>query len=237
MSEIAHSLRNNYRDGKPLREFKHLLPRRPTIIEIGAHDGSTTIGFRRLFARARIVAFEPDPRAIAKFRLRSELRDVTLIECAIADRNGEAVFHQSSGRPPGFEGGDWDASGSIRQPTGALALHPWLSFNRQISVPVVRLDDALDRHDIGQIDLIWADVQGAEGDLIRGACEALKRTRFFYTECTQDEEYAGHIGLPEMCALLPDFEIVEVFAHDVLFRNRVFAKTRTWWSFGSAAPA
>lgn len=186
------SARAALRDGKPLQEFKQLLPRRPTIIEVGAHDGSTTLGLRRIFPRARILAFEPEPRAIAKFRSRPELRDVTLVECAVADRNGEATFYQCGGRPPAHAGDDWDGSGSIRAPTRAITAHPWMTFDRQITVPVIRLDDALDRHGIETIDLIWADVQGAEEDLIRGAFHTLKRTRLLYAECTEDEEYSGH---------------------------------------------
>jgi Methyltransferase FkbM domain len=123
MDGITQAARSACRDGKPLPEFKALLPRRPTIIEVGAHDGSTTVGFRRLFPRARILAFEPEPRAIAKFRARAELRDVTLLECAVADRDGQAIFHQCSERPPGYTGDDWDASGSIRKPTGVITAY------------------------------------------------------------------------------------------------------------------
>jgi FkbM family methyltransferase len=227
MANLVQSLRSAYRDGKPLPEFKSLLPRRPTIIEVGAHDGSTTVGFRRLFPRARILAFEPEPRAIAKFRARAELRDVTLLECAVADRGGQATFHQCSGRPPGYTGDDWDASGSIRKPTGVITAYPWMTFDREITIQVVRLDDVA--RNIDAIDLIWADVQGAEEDLIRGAAETLKRTRFFYTECLESGDYDGQIGLSEICALLPEFEIVEVFAYDVLFRNAALPQARSWW--------
>ena len=41
------------------------------------------------------------------------------------------------------------------------------------------------------IDLIWADVQGAEADLIEGGTEALRRTRYFYTEYNNQELIRG----------------------------------------------
>jgi FkbM family methyltransferase len=220
--------RLNLRDGLPLQEFRRLLPRRPNIIEVGAHAGSTTIGFRRLFPRARILAFEPEPRAVAKFKAQPALKDVTLLECAVGDRTGEATFHRSGGRPPGHAGEDWDASGSIRQPTGATTAHPWLTFDHAMTVPLVRLDDVVARHGFDGIDLIWADVQGAEEDLIRGAAETMRKTRYFYTECTSHEEYRGQIGLGQLCALLPDFEIVELFRHDVLLRNRTIPPLGRW---------
>jgi FkbM family methyltransferase len=222
--------RGQLRDGKPLAEFRRLLPRRPTIIEIGAHDGSTTAGFRRVFPRARILAFEPEPRAIAKFKAHPRLRGVTLLECAVGDRTGETTFYRSGGRPPGWTGDDWDASGSIREPTGVTAAHRWISFDH-MTVPVVRLDDAVTRDAFDTIDLIWADVQGAEDAVIRGAADTLRRTRYLYTECIDREEYSGQIGLRELYGLLPDFEVVELFLCDVLLRNRTTPPAKRWPSF------
>jgi FkbM family methyltransferase len=217
--------RGQLRDGKPLAEFRRILPRRPTIIEIGAHDGSTTEGLRHVFPRARIVAFEPEPRAIAKFKSRPSLQGVTLLECAVGDRTGDARFYCSGGRPPGHIGDDWDA---IREPAGVLTAHPWLAFDRQMTVPVVRLDDVVGEYPFDTIDLIWADVQGAEEDLIRGASDTLKKTRYLYTECVDYEGYKGQIGPRELHGLLPDFEIVELFSYDVLLRNKTVPAARRW---------
>jgi 2-O-methyltransferase len=180
-----------------------------------------------LFPRARILAFEPEPRAAARFRSRPSLQDVTLLECAVGAETGETAFYRSGGCPPG-QTGDWDASGSIREPTGALTSHPWLVFDRQMTVPVVRLDDVVKEYALGTINLIWADVQGAEEDLIRGATDTLSRTCYLYTECIDREEYSGQIGLRELYDLLPDFEVVELFLRDVLLRNRTMPPVRRW---------
>jgi FkbM family methyltransferase len=223
--------RSSLRDGKPVHEFKRLMRSRSVIVEVGAHDGATTEGFHALFPRARIIAFEPEPRAIDKFKARHALRGVTLIECAVGDRNGNVVFHRCSGEAPGHPGIDWDASGSIHEPGETRTLHPWLKFDEDITVPIVRLDDELARQGVGPVDLIWADVQGAERELIDGARETLKRTRYFYTECTDAPEYIGQIGLQDMCTMLPDFEVVELFAYDVLFRNKngqLHGRWRRW---------
>jgi FkbM family methyltransferase len=221
------------RDGKPLAEFRQVLPRRPTIIEIGAHDGSTTEGFRLLFPRARIVAFEPEPRAIAKFKARPLLKGIQLVECAVGAQTGTANFYRSGGWPSEYAGiDDWDASGSIRTPAAVTVSHPWLRFDEQITVPITRLDDEIERQRIDLIDLIWADVQGAEEDLIRGAPNALRRTRYFYTEYADREEYRGQITLSDICDLLADFEVVELFTYDVLFRNKNIPGSglwRRWW--------
>jgi hypothetical protein len=63
-------------------------------------------------------------------------------------------------------------------------------------------------------------VQGAEADLIAGAAESLKFTRYFYTEYNENEMYQGQVGLRKLMELLPDFELVVRFPDDVLLRNR-----------------
>src|ERR1700676_4003626 len=40
----------------------------PTILEIGCNDGNDTMAFLRAMPQAKIFCFEPDPRAIARFR-------------------------------------------------------------------------------------------------------------------------------------------------------------------------
>jgi hypothetical protein len=69
------------------------------------------------------------------------------------------------------------------------------------------------------IDFIWADVQGAEGDVIRGGLATFQRTRYFYTEYIDEELYEGQITLDRMIELLPRWTIVERWSDDVLLRN------------------
>jgi FkbM family methyltransferase len=149
----------------------------PVILDIGANDGTHTKTFLKLFPKAIIYAFEPDPRAVARFRANINIGDprVKLFEGAIGDQDGEAEFHVSSGFPPGttpehkvkFPLG-WDLSGSLRAPKKHKEIWPWCKFESTIKVPVLRLDTWADFNDVRKIDFIWADTQGAEGDLITG---------------------------------------------------------------------
>jgi 2-O-methyltransferase len=211
------------RDGKPVREFRRLLRRQPVILEVGANDGSTTQEFLELSPRATILAFEPEPRAAAAFKAR-QLPGVTLLEHAIGARTGETVFYRSGGASPLRPDFDWDLSGSIREPASHLAIHPWCTFERRMTVPISTLDEAVAPYGFVEIDLIWADVQGAEEDLVRGAAQTLKRTRYLYTEYNDNEMYRGQLGLSDLCALIPDFEIMETFHDDVLLRNKTLSK-------------
>lgn len=198
------------------------------ILEIGANDGMHTQQFLDLFPNAIIYAFEPDPRAIKKFKDNVKSERVFLFECAIGAIDGEAIFQASSGLPDNLsdEGKNyfsegWDQSGSLRSPKRHLDLWPWVKFEKTLTVPVKRLDTWFRENHLDQIDLIWADVQGAEVDLIAGGTLAFSRTRFFYTEYSNDELYEGQVSLQKIIDDLKNFEPLQRYPMDVLLKNRV----------------
>jgi FkbM family methyltransferase len=164
----------------------------PVIIEVGANCGQTTLDLLKAMPGARIFAFEPEPRAIAKFREAISSPNVHLFECAIGALNGTAIFHQSSGAEhlPDYREG-WDQSGSIKRPNNHPKVWPWVKFEKQITVPIMTLDEWSTRHQIAKADFIWADVQGAESDLVDGAARFLRSSRYLYTEYSNEEWYEG----------------------------------------------
>lgn len=70
----------------------------PVILEIGANYGTDTEEFLKMFGHLKIYCFEPDPRAIAKFKNRINDKRCTLYELAISDKDGEVAFYFSGGR-------------------------------------------------------------------------------------------------------------------------------------------
>lgn len=188
------------------------------ILDVGCNDGEHTQMFLDLFPFATVYSFEPDPRAIAMYERRITDPRARLIAKAVGNADGEVTFRPSDGRPtPNWPGDSWHYSGSIRAPKNHLKRYPWCRFVREITVPITRLDSLTFDRDI---DFIWADVQGAEADLITGAAETLKRTRFLYTEYSNDELYEGQPTLKQILRWLPSFAVVEVFPDDVLLQNR-----------------
>ena len=67
--------------------------------------------------------------------------------------------------------------------------------------------------------MIWADVQGAEENLIKGGLKTLSHTKYFYTEYEDDELYEGQITLDQIKNLLPNFKAIGYFGNNVLFKN------------------
>jgi 2-O-methyltransferase len=196
----------------------------PTILEIGCNDGNDTLAFLHVMPQAKIYCFEPDPRAIARFKnnLGPHLDKIKLFEIAISDRTGQIGFHASSGGDSDFPDG-WDFSGSIRRPKNHLIEHPSVKFEKTIIVNTCRLDDWCTANDVKQVDFIWMDVQGAEGDVIAGATKILQKTRFLYTEYSNNELYEGQLSLKSLLAQLPSFDVVARYPGDVLLKNRKIA--------------
>jgi len=209
----------------------------PVIIEVGANCGQTTVELLKAMPGATVHAFEPDPRAIAKFHSAISNPRVHLYECAIGAVNGTVNFHQSSGAEhvAGYDKG-WDQSGSIRRPNTHLKVWPWVRFEKQITVPIMTLDTWSEQHQVSAADFIWADVQGAESDLVDGAARFLRSCRYLYTEYSNDEWYEGQITLAGLAGRLPDFALVRRYAMDALFENRRMVQAKTRASFTAYYP-
>lgn len=201
-----------------------------TVLDIGAHHGWQTVELCRCFPQAVIHAFEPDPRAILKFREQVRDSRVVLHEMAIAAADGTALFHVSSGLPPGIPPErmrdypkGWDQSGSLLQPKNHLTRTPWCQFNDTVMVQTRSLDSWASEQKVETVDLIWADTQGAEGSMIQGGGKLLSRTRYLYTEYSNEELYEGEPDLAALLTMLPGFSVVKRYRFDVLLCNQALA--------------
>jgi len=206
------------------------------MVEIGCNDGEDTVRFLTAFPACRIVAFEPDPRAIAKFEsvmMRAGVYSnrCDLVKAAVSDEIGTAPLYMSAGEI-GFHDPEWDKSSSICRPTRHLIRSPEITFpeddSHRRSVVLLTLDTwwGLWREDCPEctaIDLIWCDPQGAQAKIIRGGAEALQSTRWLYIEYYESPLYEGEPTLGEIIMMLPDWELVATYEHEnALFRNTKF---------------
>lgn len=215
---------------EPIYGFLHgLLPglKNPVVIELGAHVGDDTEWIcNHLRQPFTYVAVEPDPRnfVVLKNRMINAARgDVRLYETAVGAEDGVQTFYLSGGRREEHdENYVHTDSSSIKRPDGILQRYPWMQFTES-HVAVYQLDTITKIERLRRVDLIWADVQGAELDLVRGAQETLARTRFFYTECyARTYLYRGQPTLEQIERELPgdDWHVIFRTQTDVLFENR-----------------
>lgn len=166
----------------------------------------------------RLYCFEPDLRCIKKFKRRIKDKSCQLFEIAISNKEGKAEFYLSGG---GQKRGGQDGSSSLKRPKEHTILYPEITFNKKNIIRTKTLDNWVKEHNLDFIDFIWADIQGAERELIEGGINTLNKiTKYFYTEFNDKELYEVQPNLKEICKMLPQFEIVGIFdKYNVLLRN------------------
>jgi len=196
--------------------------RNATFLEIGACDGTETRKFLLALQSQghydfTFYCFEPDPRHADTLTLIAG--ENRFIKKAVGCSDGTVPFYQSFG-----EGNElYYGSSSIRLPKLVLTAWPDMQF-RALTCESITLDTFCAQKGIQQIDFIWADVQGAERDLIAGGQWALAHTNYFYTEYCDGELYDGELTLAGIASRLPDFKLIENWnTGDALFQHKANA--------------
>lgn len=200
-------------------EIKNLINKEnPIIFEIGCADGGDTLEFINTFNDLEIYCFEPEPKNIKLVKERINYPKHHLFEGVISDVNGQLIFNRSRTDNPD----DLSYSGSIKKPKEHLNEWSFIKFDEQITVESITLDKFCEDKNIELIDFIWADVQGAEENLILGGLNTLnKKVRYFYTEYSNKEYYEGQLKLDSLLNLLGDnWELIRDFGSDVLLKNK-----------------
>jgi len=193
----------------------------PVIFEIGAADGNDTQEFVRTFSNCdlRMFCFEPEMTNIDIFKNRKFPSNINLFEGVISNIDGEVEFNRSRIAP------DPNAlrySGSIKKPKEHLNEWPQILFDEKEKVQSVTLDSFCRDNGVELIDFIWADVQGAEEEMIMGGKHAFdSKVRFLYTEYSDKEYYEGQKNLNYITELLgSDWVLLQDFRTDALFANK-----------------
>lgn len=152
----AQSVRTFIRDHERDRGFLHsieLVPRNGVAIDAGANNGLWSLP---VAGRGAVVhAFEPVPAMAAQLRRNIELNRVQGIvvnQLALADQSSRRSLYAVP-----------------RKNTGASSLSHRREDSIAITVDAVTIDEYVDRASIARVDLLKADVEGAEILVFRGA--------------------------------------------------------------------
>ncbi len=194
----------------------------PIIVELGAHCGEDYRWIQELcHTPPHYVMVEPDPRNVqyliddAQFRPRARI-----IIGAVSDHSGFEPFHFCENSVANNH-----ASGSLRAPTEHLECFPEVTFPNVGMVHVYSLDAIFEREWLTKIDLLWADVQGAENLMIAGGANALSHTRYLFMEAEPAVAlYEGVALRKELLGMLPGWTLLGEFEANVLMRNDNFTE-------------
>ena len=217
IQRLIGKLRGVHHGAISMQEMRRLVDRPdPVILEIGAHHGTETLRFLETFEHATVYAFEADPDVAKIWHANVKDPRAELIEMAISSQKGALTFHRSRSTDDTREG---DASGSLKAPTEQMDRFPHIKFDQDITVPAISLDEWVAEAGLDRIDFIWADVQGAEDQLIAGGRQTLEAARHFYTEYGKYQLYQGHLSFDALVKLLPNHRVTKRWRHDVLLES------------------
>ena len=159
--------RRHHRALEPV--LRQVVPPAGVVLDVGAHAGQFTKLFACLAPAGHVHAIEPG--SYARFVLATAVRmlglgNVTVHALALSDRDGEAelVVPIKAGGGVGFGLGHLAGDEPARK---ALCER----------VPVTTLDRFVSRLGLDRLDLIKADVEGAEAALLAGGRDTLARFR------------------------------------------------------------
>lgn len=139
-----------------------------TIVDSGANIGQTVLHFAAILPRARILAYEPGREArewLEEGIGANGFNGVTVVPAGLSSAPGNA--HLGS-----LGGAELHGAWNQIQPTEGEA------------IALVSLDQELERHGFGQVDLWKLDVEGHEIAALQGASGSLaaRRIRAVYME-------------------------------------------------------
>lgn len=208
-----------------LDRFKDLIYDGAVVYELGccdAYHSGLMIEILQNYDNFSFHCFEanPDLHEIAKNVLDKYEGDINFVPKAIGKESGKMTFYKSEGVLTNEEGellDRWYGSSSILKPTEQITKDFKGMYFNEIEVDVISLDDY---YKGGTIDFIWADIQGAEKQMIQGGQNALANTLYLYLEYSEAIHYEGQaVGLAEILDLLPNWSVVEDYGGDALLKN------------------
>ena len=153
------------------------------IVNLGSRDGNEDVTFAQNFPKARIISFEPNP-ATYQTVLNTTRNHPSITPCHLAatDIDGTIDFYQNTTSNHG--------ASSIFQKSG---LYDYIENYQQTKIQVqsVRLDKFLPTIGVTKVDLLWADIQGAELAAFSGMGELFNGVKCVNTEIEYKPMYSG----------------------------------------------
>jgi FkbM family methyltransferase len=142
-------------ESNKVRRFAAAIFGTRVVYDVGANVGYySVLASRVLGSSGQVIAFEPDPQNIAFLRRHLEMNgieNVQVVEAAVSDCCGEAMFQQEASRYMGA-----------------------LSQSGTLPVRILSLDELISSGELPPPDVIKIDVEGAEQQVLLGAEQTLR---------------------------------------------------------------
>ena len=164
-----------YQEPREYEWFSKALHKEDTFVDVGANVGGYSV--RACKIGARVIALEPDPDNYRILKLNLELNQCTnahVLRIA-AGRKEEVheLYEASSGAPASYTLLQNMSSGEVKCYVNVKPL--------DVAIPPSLNNE--------HVDLLKIDVEGVEAEVIKGALNLLKRTRYVIVEVIPSTKY------------------------------------------------
>jgi FkbM family methyltransferase len=171
----------------------------PTVVDVGANEGSYASAVLAVNGSAQIFAFEPHPATYSRLLANlSWTKSVTAIKAACGSAPGQLVLFD-------YAGSTGTAHASLH--SGVIEeIHKEKS--NQYLVDVTSLDLFAIDHGISFIHLLKIDTEGHELEVLRGASNLLRERRIRAIQFEFNEmNIVSRVFFKDLCGLLPNYRL------------------------------
>jgi FkbM family methyltransferase len=163
------------------------------LIDLGGNVGNWAAEFTEFFPLTDIVAFEPDPRAHARYAARFQGRpNVVVHQVAASSAPGQATFHMAE-----------DTVYSSLEAYADTQADRKIAMGTDCTVALATVDSfGIDTsgHDVAVLKI---DVQGHEVEALQGATDTLKKVDVLIGELSFASQYDGtEPSFARVCGIL-----------------------------------
>ena len=168
-----------------------------TVLDVGANVGQFAVASAKLFPKAHIYSFEPEPESFEKLRKNvSRFNNVEIFPVAIGDSTGEIDFYVNT---------YCQASSALPLSQARRTAFPDAKVSKTIKVKVLTLDEALEDITLEPPVLLKLDVQGYESKALFGAGEILKKIDYVLVETCFEPLYEGEVVFRELLEMMEGY--------------------------------
>ncbi len=178
------------------------------VFDVGAHQGQTTLHFRKSFPAASIHCFEPVEANFNKLKLNTKgKKKIRINRFALGSSNDYVKMTDSNS----------DQTHQVSRNHCKT-----LSNGDLPMVPMKTIDSYMEHEGIAGIDLLKIDVEGYELEVLEGAKNALERSliKVIFAECDFDPEDTQHTYFNELWNYLRSRNFSFFGLYDVIHYER-----------------
>ncbi|MEA2449866.1 MAG: hypothetical protein QOG63_1798 [Thermoleophilaceae bacterium] len=170
------------------------------VLHLGAHEGEEASVYERC-GIATAVWVEGNPELVGRLRERLEPRGHRVLQALVSDTEGESVSFNVTNN---------SQSSSILALGTHRTSHPEIHVTHSLDLTTTTIDELAREHDLGGLDLMNLDLQGAELRALRGAGRTLGQFDYVYTEVNSEAVYEGCALIGEIDAFLAGHDLRRV---------------------------